>query len=134
MTMSDWLVFITVVSPLVCSAKTFPKKVMDLWGPLRRALLYFPRYSDGQYTATAWSAARNDLLAYTGLAENTVCMHRLLTVQLHSAVVHLVDMLHRLLTVQLDSAVVHLVDMVHTDLQPYGVLGGENDAGSQTCY
>ena len=50
MTMSDWLVFITVVSPLVCSADSFPEDGMKLWAPLRKALLYFVRYSDGRHT------------------------------------------------------------------------------------
>jgi hypothetical protein len=90
--MSDWLVFITVVSPLVCSATNFPPEVMKLWAPLRRALLYFLRYSHGQHTAAQWNKARDDLLCYARLAEKEFGMHRLLTLQLHSAVVHLVDM------------------------------------------
>ena len=92
MAMSDWLVFITVVSPLVCSADSFPTDVMKLWAPLRKALLYFVRYSDGQHTPAQWNAARDSLLTYARLAEETFNMHKLLTLQLHSAVVHLVDM------------------------------------------
>ena len=92
MTMSDWQVFISVVSPLVCSADSFPKEVLDLWAPLRKALLYFTRYSDGQHTKARWDDARNSLLSYARLAEQTFRMHKLLTHQLHCAVVHLVDM------------------------------------------
>ena len=92
MTMSDWQVFISVVSPLVCSADSFPKEVLALWAPLRKALLYFTRYSDGQHTKAGWEEARGSLLSYARLAENTFRMHKLLTHQLHYAVVHLVDL------------------------------------------
>jgi len=93
MTMSDWQVFISVVSPLVCSADRFPKEVLALWAPLRKALLYFTRYSDGQHTKAGWEEARGSLLSYARLAEKTFRMHKLLTHQLHYAVVHLVDLM-----------------------------------------
>ena len=92
MTMYDWIVFITAVSPLVCSGQHFPQEVIDMWAPLREALIYFIRYSDGQHTEERWKRARNNLLKYATLAEKTFAMHKLTTMQLHSAVVHLVDM------------------------------------------
>ena len=77
---------------MVCSAASFPDKVMDMWSPLRKALQYFTRYSHGQHTEDKWKEARDALLEYARLAEKTFKMHRLTTMQLHSAVVHLVDM------------------------------------------
>ena len=92
MTMSDWSVFIAAISPVVCSGASFPASVLELWAPLRHALVYFTRYSDGQHTEARWKEARDSLLEYARLAEQTFCMHKLATMQLHSAVVHLVDM------------------------------------------
>jgi len=80
MTMSDWQVFISVVSPLVCSADSFPKEVLDLWAPLRKALLYFTRYSDGQHTKARWDDARNSLLSYARLAEMEFWVERMMQV------------------------------------------------------
>lgn len=90
--MSDWIVFLDTVSPLVLSGASFPRKVMQMWIPLRRALLYYVRYREGQHHEVHWTAARNDLLQYAALAEKNFGMHKLTTLQLHSAVVHLTDM------------------------------------------
>lgn len=92
MTMSDWQVFISVLSPIVCSGDLFPPAVMDLWEPLRDALLYYTRYRPGQHTATHLAAAQDSLMKYANLAETTFNMHKLMTLQLHSALVHLSDM------------------------------------------
>lgn len=92
MTMSDWQTFISVLSPLVCSGDLFPPAIMDLWEPLRKALLYFTRYHPGQHTDEQLSAAQNSLMEYAHLAETTFKMHKLMTLQLHSACVHLADM------------------------------------------
>ena len=92
MTMSDWIVFLDTVSPLVLSGDSFPKEVMQMWVPLRRALLYYVRYWDGQHTEANWQQARNDLLKYARLAEDNFGMQKLMTMQLHTAVVHLTDM------------------------------------------
>lgn len=92
MTMSDWQVFISVISPIVCSVPAFPAAVMELWEPLRKALLYFTTYHAGQQTEERLQAAQNSLIEYAYLAETTFGMHLLMTMQLHSAAVHLVDM------------------------------------------
>lgn len=92
MTMSDWIVFLDTVSPLVLSGENFPPSVMQMWIPLRLALVYYIRYWDGQHTETHWKQARDDLLKYARLAENNFRMFKLTTFQLHSAVVHLTDM------------------------------------------
>ena len=92
MTMSDWQVFIAVVSPLVCAGRLFPNAVMEMWAPLQRALLYFTRYNHGQQVEECIVEAQNDLLAYASMVEDTFKLHRLATHQLHAAVVHLADM------------------------------------------
>lgn len=65
---------------------------MNLWEPLRKALLYFTTYQAGQQSDGQIDEAQNALMAYADLAETTFGMHRLMTMQLHSAVVHLADM------------------------------------------
>lgn len=92
MTMSDWQVFIAAVSPVVCSDVTFPAAVMELWAPLREALMYFTRYHHGQHSDTRIADAQHALLQYACLAEQKFKLHKLTTLQLHSAVVHLADM------------------------------------------
>jgi hypothetical protein len=91
MTMEEWVLFITQISCLVLHDTGVPANVLQLWAPLQRALTYFLSYRPGQHHHVAWDGAQNDLLQYARLAEEMFRMHKLLTVQLHSAVVHLVE-------------------------------------------
>jgi hypothetical protein len=91
MTMDEWVLFITQLSGLALHDSGVPAKVLQIWAPLQRALTYFLSYRPGQHHEAAWDAAQRDLLQYARLAEEMFGMHRLLTVQLHTAVVHLVD-------------------------------------------
>lgn len=92
MSMSDWQVFISVLSPIVCLHAGFPHAVMDLWEPLRNTLLYFTMYHKGQDTEERLHTAQDSLMEYAMLAEKTFSMHKLMTMQLHAVVVHLADM------------------------------------------
>lgn len=65
---------------------------MDLWEPLRKALMYFTTYQPGQQAEQRVTEAQDLIIQYAHMAEKTFGMHRLMTMQLHSACVHLVDM------------------------------------------
>lgn len=92
MSMSDWIVFIDVVSPVVCSDPSFPQEVMNLWAPLRQALLYFTKYRPGQHNEAMLQKGQEAFVEYSQLAQKAFKLHKLSTIQLHSATVHLVDM------------------------------------------
>jgi hypothetical protein len=91
MTMEQWVLFVVVISPAVLFDVDVPHKAAQLWKPLRQGLLYFMSYRKGQHRPELWNTARNHLLQYARLVEEITGGKHLCTVQLHSAVVHLVD-------------------------------------------
>jgi hypothetical protein len=91
MTMEQWVLFIVVISPAILFDVDLPPKVAQLWKPLRQGLTYFLSYRKGQHRPDLWDMARNQLLQYARLVEDITSGKNLCTIQLHSAVVHLVD-------------------------------------------
>jgi hypothetical protein len=59
-----------------------------MWGHLRAALIFFMRYQPGQHTEEHIQAAQDQLLAYTRLVSSTWKMHELMTLNLHTCLVH----------------------------------------------
>jgi hypothetical protein len=62
--------------------------ILEMWGLYREYAMYFLRYRDGQHTSAQIGAAQDKLLQYAVLAEQNL-RGKLLTVQLHHAVVHI---------------------------------------------
>jgi hypothetical protein len=91
MPMEQWVLFVVVISPAVFFDIDPPHKAAELWKPLRQGLLYFLSYRKGQHRPELWNTARNHLLQCARLVEETSGGKHLCTVQLHSAVAHLVD-------------------------------------------
>jgi hypothetical protein len=92
MTMEQWFLFVVVLSPAILFDIELPPKVEQMWEQLRKGLVYFMSYSTGQHRREQWVRARNHLLQYARMAEDfTQGGKRLCTLQLHSAVCHLVD-------------------------------------------
>jgi hypothetical protein len=89
MTMSDWVVFVRVVSPMILLNSGVPECVLKLWSPLRQAAMYFLDYREGQHQQHLIDNAQNLLAQYAKLAEQEVPDCRLNTIQLHNCVVHL---------------------------------------------
>jgi hypothetical protein len=89
MTMSDWTIFVRVVSPMLLHNAGVPECVLELWRPLRRAAMYFLDYREGQHQQHLIDTAQNLMAKYSLLAEQMIPDCRLNTVQLHNCVAHL---------------------------------------------
>jgi hypothetical protein len=89
MTMSDWIVFVRVLSPYLLYNCGVHDDVLKLWSPLRQAAVYFLDYKEGQHHTALIRKAQDMLAAYAHHAERMV-PHRILnTIQLHNCVFHL---------------------------------------------
>ena len=91
MTMSDWIIFLRVVSPIILHNAGVNEDVLRLWEPLRKGAMYFLDYREGQHQPSLIDAAQNYLCQYAYLAERLIPDTRLSTVQLHCCVVHLAE-------------------------------------------
>jgi hypothetical protein len=91
MTMEQWVLFVVVMSPAIFFDIDLPPKAAQLWTPLRQGLTYFLSYRKGQHRPELWNKARDQLLQYARLVQDITSGKNLCTIQLHSAVVHLVD-------------------------------------------
>jgi hypothetical protein len=89
MTLSDWVIFVRVVSCIVLTNTGLAEDVISLWSPLREAAMYFLDYREGQHQPHLIDNAQSLLAYYPKAAEKLVPDCRLNTVQLHYCVHHL---------------------------------------------
>lgn len=87
-TMEDKLTWTDTVSAYALHEAGIHPLIMRIWGHLRTAVVYFMRYQPGQHTDHHINAAQDELLAYARLVQETWNMHELMTLNLHTCLVH----------------------------------------------
>ena len=86
------MTFIRVVSPYMLHDAGVNEEVLDLWEPLRYAAEYFINYRVGQHQECLIDQAQDMLAKYASMIESKLETKQLCTVQLHTCVFHLPEM------------------------------------------
>jgi hypothetical protein len=64
---------------------------MRMWGQVRNGVPYILRYQPGQHTTEHINGAQDELLEYAHLVQKAWNMHELMTINLHTCLVHVAD-------------------------------------------
>jgi hypothetical protein len=86
--MEDRLTWTDTVSAFALHDAGVHPTILKMWGHLRASIVFFMRYQHGQHSEEHIQSARDELLAYSRLVTETWNMHELMTLNLHTCLVH----------------------------------------------
>ena len=87
--MADRLVWADIVSAYALHEVDIHQDILEMWGHLRAAVIYFMRYYEGQHKEVHLNDAQTHLLQFACAVQRHFGGHALLTFQLHTCTVHL---------------------------------------------
>ena len=87
-TMEDKLTWTDTVSVCALKDANVHPKLLEMWGHLRTAVVYFMRYQEGQHSDELINEAQDALLKYAQLVEATWNYKELATHNLHTCMLH----------------------------------------------
>lgn len=93
--MEDKLTWADTVSAYALHEAGVDERIMQMWGHLRKATIYFMRYQYGQHQEAYIDEAQEALFQYTCLVQEYFGMNELMTFQLHTCLVHVADQARR---------------------------------------
>jgi hypothetical protein len=94
-TMEDRLTWTDTVSVFALHDAGVHPTILKMWGHLRTACIFFMRYHPGQHTEEHIQGAQDHLLTYARLVTTTWKMHELMTLNLHTCLVHVPEQARR---------------------------------------
>lgn len=86
--MEDRLVWADTVAAYALHEAGVDDRIMEMWGCLKTATVYFMRYMEGQHHPTYIHEAQTALFKYTVLVQEAFGSNELLTLQLHTCMAH----------------------------------------------
>lgn len=88
LTMEDRLIWADTVSSYVLHDSGIDRRILEMWGHLRKATVYFMRYQPGQHREDYIEEAQRELFQYAALVQEYFGGNELLTYQLHACMAH----------------------------------------------
>lgn len=89
--MEDKLVWTDTVSSYVLHEAGVDPLILEMWGHLKKATIYFLRFQPGQHKEEHIAEAQDALYQYANLVQQHFRMNELMTFQLHSCMHHVAD-------------------------------------------
>lgn len=89
--MNDRLVFTDTVSAYAMHGVGIHEDIVEMWGCLRSFTIYVMRYMEGQHKEVHLKHAQRQLLRFAHLAQQHFGGHVLMTFQLHTCALHLIE-------------------------------------------
>lgn len=90
-TMEDKLTWADTVSAYALHEAGVDERILEMWGHLRKATVFFMRYQHGQHQEEFIAEAQDALFQYTSLVQENFGMNELLTFQLHTCLAHVAE-------------------------------------------
>ena len=90
-TMEDRLAWTDTVSVYALHEAGVPDRIMEMWGHLRTAVIYFLRYTENQHSEADIDAAQNEIFKYAAMVQETFGLHELATHNLHTCMAHVAE-------------------------------------------
>lgn len=89
--MEDKLTWADTVSAYALHDAGVDDRILEMWGELRKATIFFMRYQHGQHKEEYIAEAQTALFRYTAMVQDTFGMNELMTFQLHTCMAHAAD-------------------------------------------
>lgn len=89
--MEDKMTWADTVAAYALHESGIDARILEMWGHLRSATVYFMRHQFGQHQEKYIDAAQQELFRYSALVQEHFGMNELMTFQLHTCMAHVAD-------------------------------------------